>query len=343
MIVASGQHQVRIVGFFERRRRIEFRRFPVLPHRLRLRLIFTDRHFEHAIAVGLARSDALPALDDLDFDAGARFARFAVNRVNQHLAVPIRVVGCLVDHRQVGDDGDGVSAQIAVDGFDQINARLAFAERDHPRVVFVLGRRQHLPPRTDKLVGIEQRHARVIGHVQRQLLARTEFVVERGARFAAQLAAKIILDRASDGHFERTEVFQSRRLALDGRGHFSHVVSVFLAHLVRAVELFEKPERVSDLINAEVERSDSLIADVDARVLACAVSAIGRKLKARLDCRAWLRTRGCGRRRSFSASNVISQGGQRNRRGDDSKIDKNNGAMISEFHSFTSPRLTPEF
>src|SRR5262244_4627983 len=106
---------------------------------------------------------------------------------------------------------------------------------------------------------------------------------------------------------------------------------------MRAVELPEELERVSDLINAEVERIDALIADVDASLLVRAVSSIGRERKARPDRRAWLRTCGGSGGRCLSAAYLIAQCGERNRRGDDSEIDDNNGEMISYFHIFTTP------
>src|SRR5262244_1791590 len=105
---------------------------------------------------------------------------------------------------------------------------------------------------------------------------------------------------------------------------------------MRAVELPEELERVSDLINAEVERIDALIADVDAGLLVRAVSPIGRERKARPDRRAWLRTCGGGGR--LRAAYLITQCGERDRRGDDGEIDDNNGEMISYFHIFTTPK-----
>src|SRR5262245_7792348 len=98
---------------------------------------------------------------------------------------------------------------------------------------------------------------------------------------------------------------------------------------MRAVELSEEPERVFDLIDAEVERINALIADVDARLLVLAVGPTGRERKARLDRRAWLRTCGGSGGRRLRPTNLSAQRGQRNRRDDDSKIDNDNGEMIS--------------
>src|SRR5215475_1119621 len=103
---------------------------------------------------------------------------------------------------------------------------------------------------------------------------------------------------------------------------------------MRAIELSEELERVSDLIDAEVEGIDSPIADVDARLLVRAVGPAGRERKVRLDCRAGLRV--CSRRcwRRLRATNLIAQCSERNRRDYDGKIDNNNGELISDFHIF---------
>src|SRR5262249_19235301 len=116
------------------------------------------------------------------------------------------------------------------------------------------------------------------------------------------------------------------------RGDFGHIGSVLFAHLMRRVEMSEESERVFDLIDAEVERINATIADVDARLLVCAVGSTGRERKSRLDGWAWLRACGWRGWRGLRAANLIAHSGERNRRGDDSKIDNNNGELISEFH-----------
>src|SRR6266436_9103485 len=74
---------------------------------------------------------------------------------------------------------------------------------------------------------------------------------------------------------------------------------LFLAHLMRVVELLEKLVRVFDAIDAEVEMVDVLIAGPDARGFVWRISAIRRQREvglSRSDCRhgrLWL----CGRRR----------------------------------------------
>ena len=76
---------------------------------------------------------------------------------------------------------------------------------------------------------------------------------------------------------------------------------------MRAVELSEKLERVFDVIDAEVERINALIADVDARLLVHAVGPAGRERKTRFDRRAGLRARGRRGRRGLSAADLIAQ------------------------------------
>ena len=93
-----------------------------------------------------------------------RRARFAIDHIDYDLSMTV----CLLNHRQVGDDGEGIGAHPFVDCFNQVHAGVDLAERNHPAVVFVFQRRQLLAPVLHLRVRIQERHARVIGNIQRR-------------------------------------------------------------------------------------------------------------------------------------------------------------------------------
>src|SRR5436853_1144391 len=130
--------------------------------------------------VGYALPERLFSLGDLDARSFARSAALSIDGVDDDLPA-WRSLG---DERQIGDDRYRVGPQIFVDALDQIDAGLALAERDHPHVVFVFERRQRLAPRTHHLVGVQERHSRVIRDVERHAITlASKLLIERLARF----------------------------------------------------------------------------------------------------------------------------------------------------------------
>ena len=93
-----------------------------------------------------------------------RCAGLAIDDINQDLPVTVG----LFNHREVRHDRDRIRSLIAVHSFDEINTGIDLAERNHAAVVFVFQRRQFLAPVLHLLVGIQQRHAGVVGDVQRR-------------------------------------------------------------------------------------------------------------------------------------------------------------------------------
>ena len=64
-----------------------------------------DLSFEDAGFVGRAGGQGLFGLGHFNGNAFVRRARFAIDDIDDYLAVPVG----LLDHRQVGDDGDRIS------------------------------------------------------------------------------------------------------------------------------------------------------------------------------------------------------------------------------------------
>ena len=118
--------------------------------------------------VGRALADGFLGFDDFDL-ARLRAARpilrsavkISISPVGAVLLIIVRSVTIAI----------GVSSEIAVDRFDQVDARVAFAKHHHPRVVDVIERGQPFAPTADHLIGIEQRHARIVGDVERLAIA----------------------------------------------------------------------------------------------------------------------------------------------------------------------------
>ena len=122
-----------------------------------------------------------------------RRAGLTIDNIDQDLAVLRR----LFDHRKIADDSDRIGAQIAIHGFDQIDTRLLFSERDHAAVVFVFELRQRLAPVFHFLIGIEQRHARIVGYVERgaaRFSLFAELLIESLAVLLQQMRADVISD-----------------------------------------------------------------------------------------------------------------------------------------------------
>src|SRR6185295_5095826 len=122
-----------------------------------------DLSLQQAVLVGRASRDGLLCSDDFNLHALSRGSGFSVCGVDQHFSG----WSGLVDHRQVADYRDRVSAKPFVYGFDEINSRVAFAKHHHPRVIEVVEWREPLAPTAHQLIRIEQRNTRIVRDIER--------------------------------------------------------------------------------------------------------------------------------------------------------------------------------
>src|SRR6267143_1614034 len=110
------------------------------------------------------------------------------------------------------------------------------------------------------------------------------------------MRADVISDGREQGNLQSVRPFEQRN---SGAVALRDFFLLFLAHLMRVVELLEKFVWVLDAIDAEVEMVDVLIARPDARRFVWRISAIRRQREVGLSRgdsrrgRLWL----CGRRR----------------------------------------------
>ena len=214
----------------------------------------------------------------------------------------------LFDHREVRHDCDRISAHIAVNTFNQVNARIHLAQRNHPAVVFVFQCGQLLAPVFHLLIRIQQRHARIVSHVQGSAFSRWLFaklLIESFAMLSQQVSADIILDCSEERNLQAVRSLKQRRTRTVTLRDFRFL---FLAHLVGIFELLEKLVGVFDAIEAEIQIIDVLVAGPQPRRFVWRVRTIRRQRKVRLgdrDGRSFLRhCRLCSRKCSARADDV---------------------------------------
>src|SRR6266498_3347356 len=88
------------------------------------------------------------------------------------------------------------------------------------------------------------------------------------------MRADVISDGGEQRNLQPVRTFEQRNPRAVALGDF---FLLFLAHLMRVVELFEKFVRVLHTIDAEIEMVDVLITGPDARRFVWRISAIGRQ------------------------------------------------------------------
>ncbi len=127
-------------------------------------LWFGNPGSKDALIVGLAGGYGFLLSNDLNLRAWPRFAGFAVNCVDKQVSIGSR----LINHREIGNDDNRVGSQIVRDSFHQVDPGAPLAERNHAFVVFLLQRLQRLAPTGHQQIRIQQRHASIVGYIQRR-------------------------------------------------------------------------------------------------------------------------------------------------------------------------------
>jgi hypothetical protein len=131
------------------------------------------------------------------------------------------------------------------------------------------------------LILIEQRHARVVGHVQGRALnfgffefvGRAESLVETLARFVFELRAEVIAKPHVEAVLEGADAFEERGLAL--AVETLELALFVFAELMRVVEATEKLGGVVHAIDAKINRVYVAVVEPEARSFARPVGAVG--------------------------------------------------------------------
>jgi hypothetical protein len=126
---------------------------------------------------------------------------------------------------------------------------------------------------------LEKLYKKELGLKQRSLLAGHILVVEGCSGSPRQLATNVTFYPIVNFTLEAPNLFKDRRTTANPLRNIIDSGIVLLTHLVRILELTEKEEWIADTIDAEIERLDSLVADIDSRLLFRAIRARRRQRK----------------------------------------------------------------
>jgi hypothetical protein len=131
------------------------------------------------------------------------------------------------------------------------------------------------------LVFVQERHARVVGHVQGRALhlgllefvGRAEGLVKAFARRVFELRAEVVAESVVEIALEGADAFEKRGLALAVVA-LKPALFVF-AEAMRVVKPAEKFHGVVDAIDAEVDGVNVAVTEPEARAFVRAVGAVG--------------------------------------------------------------------
>ena len=226
-------------------------------HRDVLRLGCGDGRVDQALLIGGLRGNFLLIDPDLDRNAGDRIAAAAIDDEGHQAAG-----AGFGDDGDVGDDDDGVGAQLAVGGFDQVDALVA--DGHGRRNAFPLLMRRNGPlPHGDDLLLIQHRDLReafdlrAFGLLGFAHLPEANFV----ARVRRELRADEVANPRPDAMLPRVEFLQP------GVRLFRHRRTLS-AEVVQLLHLAEELHRIVHAIDAELELLHVVRVDGDLRLLA---------------------------------------------------------------------------
>ncbi len=230
-------------------------------------LVAGEADLEDAVGRGLSVPDRLLAGQHLHVATRSRLARETVTGEHQQLAR--RQLG---HEAEVRDDDDRVGTEQAGHGLDEVDARLLPDVERHAAVLRIAVVGQHLAPRGDELIGVEQRHLRERRLIEHDALGNLGLIAGSAADlavFGTDLPAEEAANRAPALGLPVGDSLDPAPLLRDGALH--------AAELMGIAETGEERERIADTIDAEIELRQVPVGEVEGRIVARRVDLAARQ------------------------------------------------------------------